>query len=247
MRNLICLLIIAASISSCKKDKDVTPQPKTFLVSRATTVSGSNTTVMRYNRSGDGRLLSYIGPAEVDSVALTYDARGRIATLRFTRFGQNGYDYAYDDQGRVTSAQGYNNDGSKGTISTYTYYDDRIEELLLYTTNQTNKKIYTYTADKKNIANFKWIGTSGNLAEEESYTYTDIKSSRYGYEEIRPQTSENAVEKTIRITYTGGVAGAPVTFSRKITVNSDGYPASIENTSSNSVAVSTTTYEYIGR
>ncbi|MCH5714828.1 hypothetical protein [Niabella hibiscisoli] len=133
---------------------------------------------------------------------MTYDARGHIATLRFTRYGQNGYDYSYDDKGRIALSQGYNNDGTKGVLSTFTYFDDRVEEMLLYPGNLLNKKIYTYTADKKNIANFKWIGTSGNLAEEESYTHTNIKASRYGYEEIRPQTGENAVEKTTRITYT---------------------------------------------
>lgn len=247
MRNLLFILLIAASICSCKKDKDATPQPKTFLVSRATTVSGSNTSVMRYNRSNDGRLLSYIGPAEADSVALTYDARGHIATLRFTRYGQNGYDYSYDDKGRVALSQGYNNDGTKGVLSTFTYFDDRVEEMLLYPGNLLNKKIYTYTPDKKNIASFKWIGTSGNVAEEESYTYSNVKAPIYGYEEIRPQSGEKCVENTTRISYTGGVAGAPVTFFRKIVANSDGYPASIENSSSNSASVSTTTYEYIGK
>lgn len=251
MKRLLFVLLLAASIFSCSKSKDAVPRPKTFLVSRATTVSSTGTSVNRFNRDVNGRLLNYIQyeglASSVDSIPVTYDASGNISSIRFTRNGSKArWDYTYDAQGRLVMKQGYTTAGDKGGLYTLTYFDDRVEMLIAYDDN-TNRYVYTYTPDKKNVATYKLYGTSGKLAEEETYTYGSAKAPRYGYEKLNGYENENAVEKTVRVTYNNALPNSPsttVTFFRKITTNTDGYPVSMEYSASNSPEVSTTTYEY---
>jgi len=247
------LLAFAAilAFSSCSKDKDVIPDPatKNILVSRSVTGTGA---VSRYNRDNTGRLLSYIqseGTKAKDSIALTYDASGNISMMRWLIYSAAAKnEYTYDAKGKLITRLGYTTDGKASSTGTFTYYEDRYEELRTYIDNSTNKYVYFYTPDKKNIAEFKLYGTSGKVAEESTYTYGNIKALRFGYEQAAGFSNQNMAEKTVTTTYNNSVPGSiPVTVTsfRKMVANADGYPTSIEYSASNSTTTSTTVYEYI--
>ncbi|MGE9312220.1 hypothetical protein ACLOAU_11250 [Niabella sp. CJ426] len=245
MKNLLLILMLAVVVS-CGKDEEL-PQPKTILVSQSTTVSTSATTVVKYNRNASGRLLSY-GSSSKDSVAIDYDARGNISAMRFTYLNQNRWEYTYDGQNRLVSKQGYNSDGTKGSEAVFTYFDDRLEMLQTYPNGSTNKHVYFYTADKKNVSNYKLYGTSGKVAQDETYTISNVKAPRFGYEAVNGFINTNASEKTVRVEYDNSLPDSPAkttTFFSKIVANESGYPASIEYSASNSTAISTRNYDYI--
>lgn len=246
MKHFLLILMITVGIASCGKDEDL-PQQKTILVSQSTTVSTATTTVMKYNRDAGGRLLSY-GSSAKDSVALDYDVRGNISVMRFTYLNQNRWEYTYDGQHRLISKQGYNSDGTRGSEGIFTYFDDRVEMLQTYANGSTNKHVYFYTADKKNISNYKLYGSSGKLAQEEIYTISNAKAPRLGYEALNGFVNANATEKTVRIEYDNSLPDSPsktTVFFSKIVANENGYPASIEYSASNSSSVSTRTYDYL--
>lgn len=254
MKNINPYLMVAVAailfLSSCSKDKEITPDlpAKNVLVKR----SVSGTSVNRYNRDNSGRLLSYIvaeGVAWKDSIGLTYDSNGNITMMRWLIYSAGAKnEYTYDAKGKLISRLGYSTDGKLAATSNYSYFEDRMEELRTYTDNSINRYVYFYTPDKKNIAEFKLYGTSGKVAEESTYTYSTIKAPKFGYEQLSGYFSENLPEKTVTTIYNNSVSGStPVTTThfRKITANADGYPATIEYSSSNSTSVSTTSYEYI--
>lgn len=243
-------IVVALALSSCSKNKEITPDPPTKNIFLSRSVSGNS--VNRYNRDNTGRLLNYIqseGTTAKDSIALTYNTNGNISMLRWLIYSaQARNEYTYDAKGKLNTKLGYSSDGKAGATITFTYYDDRLEELRTYTDNSTNKYVYLYTSDKKNIAEFKLYGTSGKVAEETTYTYSNVKAPRYGYEQLSGYTNQNLAEKAVTTTYNNAVPGSTpvtVTYLIKITANADGYPARVEYSASNSAIVSTTVYEYV--
>ena len=238
------------AFSSCSKDKDVTTDPptKNILLSR----SSSGTSVNRCNRDNTGRLLSYIqseGTAAKDSLAFTYDASGNVTVMRWLIYSASAKnEYTYDSKGKLITRLGYSTNGNLAGTTNFTYFDDRMEELRTYSDNSTNKYVYFYTPDKKNIAEFKLYGTSGKVAEESTYTYSNVKAPRIGYEQLSGYTNLNLAEKTVTTTYNNSVPNSipvTITYTRKIIANADGYPTSVEYAASNSTVTSTTVYEYI--
>lgn len=250
MKNLIRILLITTAIASCSKNKEeIKVADKKTLLTRSTSVSNTGSkTINEFTYDDAGRVISVIqskGTASELTYTLTYDTKENIATMRFVNRGSNGYDYTYDNQNRISSRQGYYDDGSKGSRSDYSYFADRVEELLYDATNTlTNKYQYFYTADKKNMASEKRFLPSGELTSDLTYTYSALKATNNGLKSITLIKNENALEKTVWVQHYN--SGKTVTQTYSYQGNADGYPASAVYTSSEYPTSSTSiTYEYI--
>ncbi|MGE8291239.1 MAG: hypothetical protein ACN6ON_06160 [Sphingobacterium sp.] len=129
-------LLIAITAISCKKDNSVPEVPeKKVLLARTSTsyIYDGSTAITEYTYDNNGRIVSELedkGTANEQLVSYTHDSRGNIAAQKFPNRGSLRTEYTYDNQNRMISSQKYATDGSKDEKRTYTYYENRIEEIL---------------------------------------------------------------------------------------------------------------------
>ncbi|MGE9310515.1 hypothetical protein ACLOAU_02660 [Niabella sp. CJ426] len=248
---LILGLLIVTSIISCKKN-DNNPQSheKKVLLARtnATYTYDGSTMITEYTYDDNGRIISELenkGTSNEQLITYTYDSKGNIAAQKFPNRGSLRIEYTYDNQNRMTSSQKYSTDGSMDEKRTYTYFDDRIEEVLTYKSGNSSKRLFTYAADKKDIANFKLYTVNGRVWVDNTYTYTTIKDPKHAIQPLTPYTASiHLMEKAVTVDYDDPANIATYTYTYTYVANANGYPTSRQETSNGTLS-STTTYEYI--
>ncbi|MGJ7031995.1 hypothetical protein [Niabella hirudinis] len=248
-RLIMITLLITSSFLSCKKDKNEAGHEKKILLTRTSTTytyDGSNM-ITEYAYDDHGRIVTELedkGTTNEQPITYTYDSKGNIAARKFPARGNLRNEYSYDNMNRMTAAQTYLEDGSKGDASAYTYYSDRIEESRTYKSGRSDKQILTYTADKKNIASYKWYDTGNNLRLEITYTYANIKNPLRNVNPFTPYNSINLIEKSVVIDYDDLKNPVTDTYTTTYVAGANGYPSGITEML-NGREKSTTTYEYI--
>lgn len=244
---IVCSLTVLL-IACQKKDNNVPNKEQKILLARTNTTytyDGSNM-VTEYTYDANGRIISELedkGTANEQLITYTYDSKGNIAAQKFPNRGSLKTEYTYDNQNRMISSQKYATDGTKDENSTYTYYEDRIEETRTGKTGFVTKRICTLAPDKKNLGIFTLYDFRGNVYVVQTNTYSNLKNP---YRATAPFTFWNyinAIEKEVVQEYDGTLVGTD-TYTYSYVANANGYPTSRQETS-NGILSATTTYEYI--
>jgi len=250
-KHFILAMLIAFTAISCNKDDSLpeTPPKKILLARTSTTYTNDGSTVItEYRYDEKGRIVSELknkGTAKEHLITYSYDNKDNIAVQKFPNSGNLRTEYTYDNQNRMTSSQKYATDGSKDGKSTYTYYEDRIEEVLTSKAGFNTKRQFRYTANKEDIANFKIYYGDGKLLLDQTYTHSTIKNPLRIVNPLTPYNgSTHLIEKTVVVDYYDGPANPDnYNYNFKIVANANGYPASVTETLEG-VLQATTTYEY---
>ncbi len=252
MKNILFIMcsLTVLLIACQKKDNNVSNKEQKILLARTNTTytyDGSNM-VTEYTYDANGRIISELedkGTANEQLITYTYDSKGNIAAQKFPNRGSLKTEYTYDNQNRMTSSQKYSTDGSMDEKRTYSYFDDRIEEVLTSKAGSSSKRLFTYTADKKNIGSIKLYDIRGNIWIDNAYTYGNIKNPEKMVHPATPySTSANVIEKLVTIEYDDPTRPTTYVYAFTFVANANGYPTSRQETS-NGILSATTTYEYI--
>lgn len=200
-------LIVVSTIPSCKKEKNEAVYEKKILLPHTCTAYTDDGSAMltEYTCNDAGRIdaeLEDKGTANEQLITYLYDSKGNIAAKESPDCGSLRTEYTYDNMNRMVAAQSHSEDFSKGEASAYTYYNDRIEELSTFKSGRSAKRVFTYTADKKNIGYFKMYDINGLLWADQTYIHAHIKEP---LRNVNPPTLYNAsihlVEKTGSVDY----------------------------------------------
>lgn len=246
----IITILICITATSCKKDRSEAREKKVLLTRTSTTyTSDGSTMITEYTYDNNGRIVTELedkGTTNEQLITYTHDDKGNIAAQKFPNRGSLRTEYIYDNMNRMIASQKYATDGSKDTKRTYTYYEDRIEEVVTNKAGNSEKRLFTYTVDKQNIANFKMYYGNGNILLDQTYTYTNIKDPLRIVNPLTPYNgSTHLIEKTAVTDYNDPAKPATYNYTSRFVANANGYPTSVTEETSTGGVASTTTYEYI--
>ncbi|MCD2423427.1 hypothetical protein LQ567_11690 [Niabella pedocola] len=181
MKKLFTVLLLAAVLPACNKDKDAKAVPdKTYLLKKRSHVQGSSSWSIEYTFDANGKITQSISRGDLSNYVLTaqWDNSGRIVRADFDNASYGYRTYTYDANGNLSRANLYSL--PSGALYTYTIYSFTATgyEAARYNSSGTltGKEVYQFTADKKDIALQKSYDASGTQTQEKTFTYTSKRS-----------------------------------------------------------------------
>ncbi|WP_143019881.1 hypothetical protein [Niabella drilacis] len=252
MKRVFVLLVLTVVAASCGKDKDV-PSAKAVFMSKWNWVygaDGSKNGSETYAFDAGHKIVSSIfynietTPAGAVNYTYTSNAAGRITKAQHN----NGYrTFEYNASGQVLKASFFNASGTLTRYYLYNYTADGYEQVSYAAAGVAgSKKVFQYTADKKNIASRTVYNSAGTKTEETVFTFLTTRSPEniYPYSEMMKIEQGFANQHAVEVASTS-VSGTSYTTRHTYTYNAEGYPLTDKETYSTGAAPSNMTYEYI--
>jgi len=242
----LLLFAILLGLSACKKEE--AKKDKTILLHKRSFVQGTASWSEELQYDANGKVTGFIATNSAPTLNYTgtfeRNSEGNVSRLTFSD-GRGHTIYEHDARGRLVKSSGYSSTGTLSSYEIHTYFDDRYETTVFNNSgNATNKLIYYYTADKKNIATRKQYNSSGVQTQEISYTYAEGKNNYVALMQSSPFIAANMIATEVTKTFS---PSATSTATASYTYNADGYAATINKTYTNGFAPLTGTYEYTSR
>jgi|GEM_PF-2394786 len=253
-KKVLSITAILLLLTACRSSNDTeeTPVDKQTFMSKWIWVYGSGGTYNAnesYTLDANNKLSSSVytrneATTTVINITYTRNALGQVIKSQ----NESSYRiYEYNSAGQLSKSSAYK--ASDGTLLSYyvfNYSADEYEQVSYSAAGVAGSKIvFTYTADKKNIAKEIWYYANGNIAFQRQNSYYTTKNplSVYPYSEIymldKGFVSQNAVN-TETYSYDSGPSYNTV---YSYTYNEDGYALTQKEITG--TEQTTTTYEYI--